>query len=328
MLHAALLGFRHPVTNVALEWTARRAARRISSRCTNRWEARSGDLSDGNRSASALGARSSRPSVRLRRRRPAAAGAARRRPRPGVPGTHGAAAGVPLVALLPGAAARHRERPRTKAPPCWSATTRAASPTTARCCCTASAATTRATAACARWSPTSLFVRAGWPTSSRASAACARRWRPRCRCWRAASWWPSSPKGSRASASCIANAIGWRASAAAASSGWRGEAQVPLLPVAIVGAEEIHPVIGKITRFAEAARHPVHPDHPDISMAWARSGCCRCRPNGRSRSARRSRRRRHGDEDGNAARRGERCARAIDGMIADLLAQRRSILFG
>ena len=46
------------------------------------------------------------------------------------------------------------------------------------------------------------------------------------------------------------------------------QAQVPLLPVAVVGAEEIHPVIGKITRFAEAAGHPVHPDNPYVSVAW------------------------------------------------------------
>ena len=40
------------------------------------------------------------------------------------------------------------------------------------------------------------------------------------------------------------------------------EAQVPLLPVAIVGAEEIHPVIGKITRFAEPLGIPYIPITP------------------------------------------------------------------
>ena len=43
MLHAALLGFRHPVTNVALEWNAARRPP-ISSPCSNRWEARRDDL--------------------------------------------------------------------------------------------------------------------------------------------------------------------------------------------------------------------------------------------------------------------------------------------
>ena len=46
------------------------------------------------------------------------------------------------------------------------------------------------------------------------------------------------------------------------------QAQVPLLPVAVVGAEEIHPVIGKDHPFREAARHPVHPNNPNVSMAW------------------------------------------------------------
>jgi 1-acyl-sn-glycerol-3-phosphate acyltransferase len=40
------------------------------------------------------------------------------------------------------------------------------------------------------------------------------------------------------------------------------EAQVPLLPVAVVGAEEIHPVIGKITRFAEPLGIPYIPITP------------------------------------------------------------------
>ena len=36
-------------------------------------------------------------------------------------------------------------------------------------------------------------------------------------------------------------------------------AGVPLLPVAIVGAEEIHPVIGKLTRLAEPLGFPISP---------------------------------------------------------------------
>ena len=76
-----------------------------------------------------------------------------------------------------------------------------------------------------------------------------------------------------------------------------------------------------------AAGHPVHPDHPDVSMAWAHWACCRCRPSGRSRSGRRSRRRRRVTRTGRRASR-RRCAAPIDTMIADLLAQRRSILFG
>ena len=103
--------------------------------------------------------------------RPEGSRAARRRPRPDFPRADGAAAGVPLVALLPGAPARASRTSRRPARRCWSATTRAASPTTARSCCMASIATTPATGACVRWWRTSPFAPAGWPMSSPASAA-------------------------------------------------------------------------------------------------------------------------------------------------------------
>jgi 1-acyl-sn-glycerol-3-phosphate acyltransferase len=104
------------------------------------------------------------------------------------------------------------------------------------------------------------------------------------------------------------------------------EAQVPLLPVAIVGAEEIHPVIGKITRFAEPLGIPYIPITPTfpwlgpfgllpVPTKWTiQIGPPIAPP-------------RPGDEGG-TARVAESVRSAIDGMIADLLAQRRSILFG
>jgi len=104
------------------------------------------------------------------------------------------------------------------------------------------------------------------------------------------------------------------------------EAQVPLLPVAIVGAEEIHPVIGKITRFAEPLGIPYIPITPTfpwlgplgllpVPTKWTiQIGAPIAAP-------------RPGDEEG-TSRVAEAVRSAIDGMIAELLAQRRSILFG
>ena len=104
------------------------------------------------------------------------------------------------------------------------------------------------------------------------------------------------------------------------------EAQVPLLPVAVVGAEEIHPVIGKITRFAEPLGIPYIPITPTfpwlgplgllpVPTKWTIQIGKPIAPPKR------------GDEEG-TPRVAEDVRSAIDGMIADLLAQRRSILFG
>lgn len=104
------------------------------------------------------------------------------------------------------------------------------------------------------------------------------------------------------------------------------EAQVPLLPVAIVGAEEIHPVIGKITRFAEPLGIPYIPITPTfpwlgplgllpVPTKWTiQIGAPIAPPP-------------LGDEEA-TPRVAESVRRTIDGMIADLLSQRRSILFG
>ena len=104
------------------------------------------------------------------------------------------------------------------------------------------------------------------------------------------------------------------------------EAQVPLLPVAVVGAEEIHPVIGKITRFAEPLGIPYIPITPTfpwlgplgllpVPTKWTiQIGAPIAPP-------------KPGDEGG-TPRVAEDVRSAIDTMIADLLSQRRSILFG
>ncbi len=104
------------------------------------------------------------------------------------------------------------------------------------------------------------------------------------------------------------------------------QAAVPLLPVAIVGAEEIHPVIGKITRFAEPLGIPYIPITPTfpwlgplgllpVPTKWTIQIGAPIAPPAPD------------DEEG-TARVAESVRTAIDGMIADLLAQRRSILFG
>jgi len=104
------------------------------------------------------------------------------------------------------------------------------------------------------------------------------------------------------------------------------QAGVPLLPVAIVGAEEIHPVIGKITRFAEPLGIPYIPITPTfpwlgplgllpVPTKWTiQIGPAIPPPDP--------------DDEVGTTRVAEAVRTAIDGMIADLLAQRRSILFG
>jgi 1-acyl-sn-glycerol-3-phosphate acyltransferase len=104
------------------------------------------------------------------------------------------------------------------------------------------------------------------------------------------------------------------------------QAQVPLVPVAIVGAEEIHPVIGKITRFAEPLGIPYIPITPTfpwlgplgllpVPTKWTiQIGEPVAPP--------------PPDDEPETTRVAEAVRTAIDGMIADLLAQRRSILFG
>jgi 1-acyl-sn-glycerol-3-phosphate acyltransferase len=103
-------------------------------------------------------------------------------------------------------------------------------------------------------------------------------------------------------------------------------ASVPLLPVAIVGAEEIHPVIGRITRLAEPLGLPYIPITPTfpwlgplgllpVPTKWTiRIGSPIAPPQ-------------PGDETA-TARVAEAVRGAIDNMIGELLAQRRSILFG
>ncbi len=105
-----------------------------------------------------------------------------------------------------------------------------------------------------------------------------------------------------------------------------GEAQVPLLPVAIVGAEEIHPVIGKLTALAEPFGLPYIPITPTfpwlgplgllpVPTKWTIQIGPPIQPPPAGDSAA-------------TVRVAEAVRTAIDGMIADLLVQRRSILFG
>ncbi len=104
------------------------------------------------------------------------------------------------------------------------------------------------------------------------------------------------------------------------------EAQVPMLPVAIVGAEEIHPVVAKLTRLAEPLGLPYIPITPTfpwlgplgllpVPTKWTIQIGPPIPPPAL--------------EDQPATNRvAEQVRTTIDSMIADLLAQRRSILFG
>jgi 1-acyl-sn-glycerol-3-phosphate acyltransferase len=104
------------------------------------------------------------------------------------------------------------------------------------------------------------------------------------------------------------------------------QAQVPMLPVAIVGAEEIHPVIGKITALSSPLGLPYIPITPTfpwlgplgllpVPTKWTiQIGPAVPAPP-------------PGDPQ-ETTRAAETVRSAIDTMISDLLAQRRSIIFG
>jgi 1-acyl-sn-glycerol-3-phosphate acyltransferase len=103
-------------------------------------------------------------------------------------------------------------------------------------------------------------------------------------------------------------------------------ANVPMIPVAIVGAEEIHPVVGKLTTLSAPLGLPYIPITPTfpwlgplgllpVPTKWTiQIGEPVAAPAA-------------GDGEG-TARAAEAVRSAIDLMISDLLAQRRSILFG
>ena len=104
------------------------------------------------------------------------------------------------------------------------------------------------------------------------------------------------------------------------------EAQVPLLPVAVVGAEEIHPGDRKDYALRRTARHPVYPDNSYVSVAGS-AGLA-------ARSDEMDDPDRRADRAAGARRRGRDVARRRERSRRDrrhdrrLLAQRRSILFG
>ena len=109
------------------------------------------------------------------------------------------------------------------------------------------------------------------------------------------------------------------------------EAGVPMVPVAIVGAEEIHPVIGKLTRVAQPFGLPYIPVTPTfpwlgplgllpMPTKWTiQFGAPIAPPPPPS-----------DDEERNVlvAQETERVKRVIDGMLVRLLVERRSVLFG
>ncbi|HEX4404717.1 MAG TPA: lysophospholipid acyltransferase family protein [Polyangia bacterium] len=104
------------------------------------------------------------------------------------------------------------------------------------------------------------------------------------------------------------------------------QAAVPMIPVAIVGAEEIHPVVGKITALSSPLGLPYIPITPTfpwlgpfgllpVPTKWTIQIGQPIAPPAP-------------DDFEGTARVAETVRSTIDLMISDLLAQRRSILFG
>jgi 1-acyl-sn-glycerol-3-phosphate acyltransferase len=105
------------------------------------------------------------------------------------------------------------------------------------------------------------------------------------------------------------------------------QANVPILPVAIVGAEEIHPLLGRMTTLAKPLGLPYIPITPTFPLLgplgllpvpskWSiQIGAPVAVP-------------KEGDGSDGTLETAEAVRRRIDQMIAELLVQRRSILFG
>jgi 1-acyl-sn-glycerol-3-phosphate acyltransferase len=103
-------------------------------------------------------------------------------------------------------------------------------------------------------------------------------------------------------------------------------AQVPMIPVAIVGAEEIHPVIGKITALSAPLGIPYIPITP--TFPWLGPfGLLPVPTKWTIQIGRPVPAPAEGDAQG-TTQAAEAVRAAIDTMISDLLIQRRSILFG
>jgi 1-acyl-sn-glycerol-3-phosphate acyltransferase len=104
-------------------------------------------------------------------------------------------------------------------------------------------------------------------------------------------------------------------------------AGVPIIPVAIVGAEEIHPLLGRMTRIAKPLGLPYIPITPTFPLLgplgllpvptkWSiQIGAPITVPPG-------------ADSNEETLEVAETVRRRVDHMIADLLVQRRSIIFG
>jgi 1-acyl-sn-glycerol-3-phosphate acyltransferase len=104
------------------------------------------------------------------------------------------------------------------------------------------------------------------------------------------------------------------------------QAGVPMIPVAIVGAEEIHPVIGKITALSAPLGLPYIPITP--TFPWLGPLGLLPVPTKWTIQIGRPIAAPPPDDFQGTARAAEEVRSAIDLMISDLLAQRRSILFG
>ena len=85
----------------------------------------------------------------------------------------------------------------------------------------------------------------------------------------AASWSASGPRASRASASRSPSATSSSGSAAAASSSAALRTGVPIVPLSVVGAEEIYPLVGNVPSLARLLGVPYIPITPFFPLARA-----------------------------------------------------------
>ena len=112
-------------------------------------------------------------------------------------------------------------------------------------------------------------ARAGWRTSSRASAASGPRAETALPLLAAGELVAVFPEGLKGVGKLYRERYRMARFGRGGFVRLAGEAQVPLLPVAIVGAEEIHPRHREDYPACRAAGPALHPNNPNVSMAWA-----------------------------------------------------------
>ena len=142
-----------------------------------------------------------------------------------------------------------------------------------------------------------------------------------------------SPRERRAPASTTATATGLRRFGRGGFVEIAMRAGVPVIPIAVMGAEEAMPILFKSNRLAKALEHPLLPDHREHADVRAgRSRRVPARPSSASACCRRSTSTCRANQERYSRSRvmeeSERIRRMVQDALYDMLRTRRSVWFG